>query len=1098
MTFARLALRGVVHRWRALALLGSASAVASAVVVGSLVVGDSVRSSLRQIALGRLGDTHLAVSTPRHFRAGLADELHGSLSGRAPVAALWLAPAAAYAPGSGTTAADAHVVGVDEGFAQIAWPGVAPLPHGRSAVVGPVLARDLGLRVGDEVLLTVARPGLAAHHTLFARRGRGDAAVTLRLEVGSIAPDVQAAQYALDGNPATRRNVFVDRRTLTAALGRPDVANTLVLGGGASREEVVAALREVARPEDLGLTVRVVGASVTIGSSAVALREPEVGTVVSAAEQAGAALERVSVNLATGVRNERTGGEAAYAVVAFVEGAAAPAANDWVARDIGARSGDALLLRYLVPRPDGGYATRETRVLLGAVAPMRGDAANPALAPEFEGVTAARRIADWDPPFPVDKSRVTARDEEYWRLYRAAPRLLLPESVLREMWSPEGAAPSDWITGLRLRPRDGDAGALAAAMTAALGRSAAAPGSLVAVRDVRESVLRSAQGSTEFSGLFLGLGIVLIIASLHLTQLLMRLQCDRRAREVGLLLAVGMRPRAVRALLVVEGAVAAAAGSVAGAVGGVAYAAWVVGLLRTQWLDAIRVEHLALDVAPGTVMAGVAVGIVLGLLSLAAGSAAVVRRSAVGLLRGAHPEASACRRSGRRLAPAVLLCVLGLSFVAAGSARWVDPVGAFFGGGACLLAAGLAAGRALLAASLRADGAAPSVWRLARRNAAIHGGHSLAVAATVAASAFVVVAVAANVRDAGALDTSARDSGSGGFELVAVSAVPLPNGMDTPAGRRALGFTPEEELALSGATVVAMSMAEGDDVSCLNVSRPVQPRLIGVPQALMQRGGFRLATARGAADGWEALTQRAAEGEVPAFGDAASVQWTLRSGLGGTVPAQDGSGTERALRITGVLPGSIFAGELLVSAENLMGMFPAAGGPRYFLIDAPDGQADATASALRRAVGDLGVSVRTTREVLADFGSVQNTYLAMFGVLGGLGVLLGTLGLATVVARNAVERRQELAVLTALGFRRSSLALLLAAEHAALLMGGLALGAASALVAVLPQVAAMGVGAHWGAVVAWLIGIGATGLVACAAGGALSVRGRLIDALRSE
>ena len=54
--------------------------------------------------------------------------------------------------------------------------------------------------------------------------------------------------------------------------------------------------------------------------------------------------------------------------------------------------------------------------------------------------------------------------------------------------------------------------------------------------------------------------------------------------------------------------------------------------------------------------------------------------------------------------------------------------------------------------------------------------------------------------------------------------------------------------------------------------------------------------------------------------------------------------------------------------------------------------------------------------------AVQNTYLETFQSLGALGLLLGTLGLATVQFRSVLERRQELALMRAAGFRRGRLA----------------------------------------------------------------------------
>ncbi|MGH7534586.1 MAG: FtsX-like permease family protein, partial [Gemmatimonadales bacterium] len=62
------------------------------------------------------------------------------------------------------------------------------------------------------------------------------------------------------------------------------------------------------------------------------------------------------------------------------------------------------------------------------------------------------------------------------------------------------------------------------------------------------------------------------------------------------------------------------------------------------------------------------------------------------------------------------------------------------------------------------------------------------------------------------------------------------------------------------------------------------------------------------------------------------------------------------------------------------------------------------------------------------------------------------IGLAAVLVRNVLERRRELALLRAVGYRQGHLALLVLAENLLLLVVGLATGAISALVAIAPAV----------------------------------------------
>src|SRR5207302_8332062 len=100
----------------------------------------------------------------------------------------------------------------------------------------------------------------------------------------------------------------------------------------------------------------------------------------------------------------------------------------------------------------------------------------------------------------------------------------------------------------------------------------------------------------------------------------------------------------------------------------------------------------------------------------------------------------------------------------------------------------------------------------------------------------------------------------------------------------------------------------------------------------------------------------------------------------------------------------------------------------------------------------LGADAMETQARLAEFHAVENTYLSTFQTLGGLGLLVGTVGLAAVALRNVLERRRELALLGAVGYGRAHIFTIVVAENLLLLAWGLAIGAASALVAIAPAV----------------------------------------------
>jgi putative ABC transport system permease protein len=232
--------------------------------------------------------------------------------------------------------------------------------------------------------------------------------------------------------------------------------------------------------------------------------------------------------------------------------------------------------------------------------------------------------------------------------------------------------------------------------------------------------------------------------------------------------------------------------------------------------------------------------------------------------------------------------------------------------------------------------------------------------------------------------------------------------------------------------------------------------------------------------------------------NTANYSLNLWKGPGEIFEISDAWGEKIRLQVAALLGNSIFQGDLLLSEENLLKLFPQTAGYRFFLLETPPDKTKAVQTILERALSDYGFSAQTTAERLAGFMAVQNTYISAFQSLGGLGLLLGTLGLAAVQMRNIVERRGELALLRAIGFRRRRLAALVIWENFALLIAGLACGVISALVAILPHLITRDASIPWFSLAVTLalvliVGL-ASGLIATA--GAL--RAPLLTTLRED
>jgi ABC-type antimicrobial peptide transport system permease subunit len=164
---------------------------------------------------------------------------------------------------------------------------------------------------------------------------------------------------------------------------------------------------------------------------------------------------------------------------------------------------------------------------------------------------------------------------------------------------------------------------------------------------------------------------------------------------------------------------------------------------------------------------------------------------------------------------------------------------------------------------------------------------------------------------------------------------------------------------------------------------------------------------------------------------------------------------------------------------------------------APDDTAALTTE-LEDRLSDFGLDVTATQERWASYHQVENTYLATFQALGSLGLLLGTIGLGAVLARNVLERRRELGLLSAIGYSPSNLRTMVMAEGLALVVGGLLLGAICALVAILPALRDRAQSLPLGSLSLLLLAVVITGAAASLLAVRIVTRMRVLDAIKSE
>ena len=1034
------------------------AALGAMVLLGALLAGDSVTASLRQVATARLGKVNaVLVGGDRFFRSELATDLTKNATTAAPVL-LVKATATVQRVGGGALAG-VQVLGVDRRFWQLgpgtdnaalpADAGGGEAPQDREFFVNTHLARSLDLGSNETLVLRFEKPGLIARDAPLA--GKAAEGVALRGGVSEICGDERFGRFSLETTQLLQATVFVPLERLQQALGLEGKANLLLLNNrkGLGPEELLGRVARSCTLADYGLTVKDVPLA-----RAVEIRTARIffdRQVAAVIQQRFPAAQPVITYMANTLA--ANGRETPYSMVTAVDAAAAPflpkmldgvVLNAWEADDLGAKVGDEVRLDYYALDAANRLVERSARLPVAGVVPLTDLAADQRWMPDFPGVASAENATDWDAGVPIDVKRIRDKDEAYWDAHRGTPKAFLPLQQGRDLFG------NRWgeFTALRVPTAPGEQAATAGMKVAMdlLGTMTPAVAGLV-LQDVGAQAQAAAASPVDFAGLLLGMSLFLMAAAVALTAMLFRFHIEQRNRESGLLAALGIPPNKVLRWRLLEGLCVVTAGTGIGALLAVGYTRMLLALLETIWRGAGGQRLFRFHAEWTTLLGGMAgfVLLMMGVIWL------VTRKQA---LQSASLRLEAGTEEVTRMdAQAPPWWALGFAVggvgALTGSAALGVP-GAFFLAGFAFLLSGLAVYRWVLwrrAATARGE---LSPRRLADLNCGRRPMRSLVVVGSLASGVFLVVSVAAFSKHGGD-EWKERGSGAGGFAYWVETTTARHRNNDTRAA--------DDLLDLGAARshfgrVLPLRVGPGDDASCFNLNSVARPRLLATDvAALAELGAFPIKQVlAGCGKNWNTL--REGDG-LRAFVDETTLMWVLKKKLGERLLYQDEWGREFPVEIAGTLDGTVFQGSLVVDETRFLKHYPAAEGPRLFLVEGAD-LAEGRAR-LQQALADQGAVVTSTAERLAAFHGVENTYIAIFHLLGGLGVLVGSAGLGLVTARNLLERRYEFAILRTLGVPGEIARRVVLLEVGQFIRWGLGIGLLAAIVAILPTLSVGGI-----------------------------------------
>ena len=1130
MSFWRLVFQSLIFHWRINLAVAFGVAAATAVLTGALLVGDSVKGSLRHLTLERLGKIDEVLVTDRFFRAELVSELAADdgfnrYYERAAPAILFPSITIELQSEDQTgRSSNVLIVGCDASFWELG-DGVRPnvLPGEDEIVLNKALADDLNATVSSNVVARLPKGNqVPADSPLANKSDRIRSAPGLK--VVDVIPARGLGRFSLRPSQSVPLVAFVSMATLQDVLDQDGKINSLLVSlkpsipqTSTESEDASDALAKALRPafEDYGLSV--IRVTRTFEREGVAepiydyfsvtsdrmILSPEAGAIATKAF-APMGGQGVVTYLATTMKKvEEIGregdgekvGPIAYSMISGIDMTddfplldldgkrISPLKeneiilNRWAAEDQKAKPDDTIRVAYFEAETTHGDAIETyTDFTVRAITPLtepfssysreleaeyreRPELVNdPDFTPVVEGVTDQETIDDWDPPFPFDRSMVRKQGHTYWDNHRTTPKAFVSLATGERLWGSRFGHE----TSFRIPARDGvTADAIKQAFTDELAEQNESLG--MDFMAVKREQLASSSGTTPFDGLFLGLSFFIIAAALLLVALLFRLGVEQRASEIGTLLALGLRRSKASRLFVAEGALVALDGAFLGVAIGVGYAWLMLAGLRTWWVGAITTPFLDFYWTGKSLLLGYFLGVLVSVLTIAWSIRQTKKLSACRLLAGQATDANDVAYNPQNklfiVAIVSMLLAFGLAAIAVGLGGMAQA-GAFLGAGFLMLAGLLLLVWVRLKRGGRRD-VKPftggwALTKLALRNAGRNPGRSATTIGLMATASFLIVGLSS-------FRLAPSNEGAGGFDLLAQSSESVFVDLNSDAGREDVLANDKE--VLDGGLAFNLRFKPGDDASCNNLYRSTQPRVIGLTNPFVDHfdrdsvAKFRWMKTEAKSDAeksnpWHLLDSNVTSSDksIPVVIDMNTAMYSLKP------PANVGSDLELTyddqtirFHVVGLLENSVLQGSLLISEENFEQLFPDISGYRYFLIQSPEGKSKQVAEALEERLSDQGFDAVQTSQVLEQLFAVQNTYLSTFQSLGALGLLLGTFGLAAVQMRNVLERRGELALLRATGFREKRLAKMVLLENVLLLVGGLATGTIAAMLAVLPH-----------------------------------------------
>ncbi len=1058
----------------------------AAVITGSLMTGRSVRNSLRQTSFEKLGNTGILISSGiRYFDPSLVNRM----SAKTGLKSTGLLELDGYCQHfiTGQTASRIKIYAVDDDFFSFQGDEGIKVNKGEVAV-NEQLASYLGIKDGDELIIRFNSISSIPADAPFSPGT--DATASLVLKTGIILNSGNSGNFSLGISQITPLNIFINRSDLVDADGKTPKINRLLLDYKKSIpvQVIYRNLREVLKPEDTGLTLRHITKTdeYEMISDRVFIDQSQVDEVNKMSISSFPVITYLANTIAKGNNS------APYSFISGLDPLlydGVPEGNGivinrWLAEDIKAVKGDTLGVSWYSPDPLNRLTEKKMNFVVSSVVEMNGIWSDSLLMPAFPGIAGSESCTDWDAGVEIKLDRIRKKDEEYWNKFRGTPKAFINYETGKELWA-GNFGPATAIRFKKDAPEN--------EIQAELKGSIDPYNSGFTITDLPQESIRAANESVDFSTLFLSLGFFIILSALILLMLVVSSFYEAKKNEVTTLFSIGFAKREIEKLLFLETGTMAVIGAFLGAFTGGLFNLIIIKALNSVWQGAVQTNTLISGFDPWSFFIGFAVTVSLILVILKIKSSGFLRylsRPETGKTDTPSP--------GRNLLITVISLTITFILIILSFILEEDSTTLSYSAGIMVFATSILIIRQHYIGKQKSG-----IYNFRMKSQisdsyySFHPSQAIAPVLFLAAGLFAVIITGVNRMNLSG-NMLKPSGGTGGYLLWGESSVPVRGSLTSAAGRKEFGL---DEPELKELSLVQVRRTSGNDASCLNLNHIASPPILGIdPAEFVRKGSFSFAAEmKGikAANPWLTLGYAPANSTIYGIADQTVLQYGLKIKVGDTLKIRAESGQVLNVIISAGLKSSVFQGYVIIGNENFSRFFPSVPGSQLFLADGDPESSELYLSTLNDRLSEYGVHFEPAGERLASFFVVTNTYLSVFTILGGIGMILGVAGLGLILIRNFNQRKRDFGLMLAGGFSVKSIRKIVFGEHSRILLYGIFTGIISALVATRPSIMNDS-GLPWKTLALMILLVLITGLAALAASVKSIKKDTLINRIRKD